>query len=150
MRQQALLQPHDKHHRKLQPLGLVQSNQGHGVFRFLVAVGVGNQGNPFQQGRQAILRGFGIVFPGQGDKLPEIIQSFLRVVVASLDLRFQARLGQHQLNQVHHRHFGLQLGQATQQVAEPGHGGIGAGNQGRRTGQPGGLRFGDLPDGVID
>ena len=100
MRQQTLLQSHDEHHPKLQPLGLMQGNQRNRVLGFLIAVGIGNQRNPFQQGGQTLARGGSVVFGGQGYELPQVFQSFLGVIVGALDMGFQARLIQSQFDQI--------------------------------------------------
>ncbi|MPM55031.1 hypothetical protein SDC9_101816 [bioreactor metagenome] len=70
----AVLQPHGKHHGELQSLGRVHGHHHHAVLSRVVVVQVGEQGNRVQKARQSGLGSLADVIGQGGLQLPDVFQ----------------------------------------------------------------------------
>ena len=79
MRQQALLQPDDEDDGELQPLRGVERDQRDGVHLLVVLVGVGHEGDLFEERRQGGLGRQLVVLGGDGAQLLDVVPAVFAV-----------------------------------------------------------------------
>ena len=146
MGQQALLHAGHYHHRELKALGLVQGDEGQGVFGLLVGVDIGDQRHPFQERAQAVGRSAarGAVIFGQAAKLQDVLPAFVAVVLR-VDMLGQTRHIQGSVQQVGDAQLAGGFGEPVQCDGKVRHGAGGPGGDVNGTRQFFGSGRSDFP-----
>ena len=110
MGQHTLLHPHDEHHRILQPLGLVQRDEGGHILLLVHFVGVGEQADPFQEERQTLRRLEVLVIAGYAAKLQDVLPAIIAIRQFQRVFLVARRL-EHRIQEFDYVHFLALLGQ---------------------------------------
>ena len=117
--EQALFQPHQKHHWKLQALAGVQGHQGDPILFRVLGIGIAGQGRRGQEILQRSLLVFLLVLQGRIHQLIEVAAAIFRLIGAIGDqLGHIAALLHHPLHQFRRRSLLAAALQVIDQLAE--------------------------------